>query len=134
LVVLFSCAASVCLSQSRERLKEKTFNPFAFEAFKVEIKKIKDNPLELGYGNALFIDCRADSSRIGFALTGINTEYHRMVFPKPAAAYLTEKAAGLIAGNSNSKNSLVYVLKHLWIKEVIVPPGTWGQELTNRAH
>ena len=127
LLLLF--AGISCFSQSRERLKEKSFNPAAFEEFKIEIKTgKKDKPLEVHYKAAQFIDGRADTSKLGFVLAGANTEYHRVVFPKPAATYMTEKTIPFLSNGSANNGNLTFVLKHLWVSEVIVK-ATFGKSL-----
>lgn len=127
LLLLFTGVS--CFAQSRERLKEKSFNPAAFEEFQIEIKKgKKDKPLEVHYRSARFIDGRADTTKLGFVLAGANTEYHRVVFPKPAATYMTEKTIPFLANGSANNGDITFVLKHLWVSEVIVE-ATFGKSL-----
>ena len=101
ILIFFIFTGISSFSQSRERLKEKTFTPDDFEEFKVEIKPgKKQQPLELNCNSVYFIDGRADTSKLGFALAGSNTEYHRIVFPKAAAGYINEKIIPFFTGGS----------------------------------
>ncbi|HEV7783310.1 MAG TPA: hypothetical protein VGO58_18670, partial [Chitinophagaceae bacterium] len=133
LLVLFLVTGFFCLSQSREKLKEKSFNSNNFKQFTVEIKTgKKDKPPDVHYKAANFIDGRADSSKLGFTLAGASEdmEYHTIVFPKPAAAYLNEKASSLMNTGDRRTGELVFVLKHLWVTERIIRAGYLKSLLT----
>lgn len=116
---------------SRERLKESTFNPSSFEAFKVEIKKgKKDEPAWVQYRTATFIDCRPDTSKIGFVLAGANSdEYHRILFPKPVAAYMNEKVAPFLVYDDSAKANITFFIKQLWVSEALVKPNTYARSM-----
>ncbi len=123
LLLLLLISPAFCLSQSREKLKENSFNSDNFKEFPIEIKTgKKDKPLDVHYGSAGFIDARADSSKLGFTLAGASAdmEYHNIIFPKPAAAYLGEKATSLLNTDPAKTGRLVFVLKHLWVTERII--------------
>ena len=123
LFFLFIGTHSFSFSQSREKLKERSFNSDNFKQFIVEIKTgKKDKATDIHYKAANFIDGRADSSKLGFTLAGASedVEYHNIIFPKPAAAYLNEKASSLMNADDKKTGQLVFVLKHLWVTERII--------------
>ena len=67
-------------------------------------------------------------ANLALSLRGANTEYHRVVFPKPAATYMTEKTIPFLSNGSANNGNLTFVLKHLWVSEVIVK-ATFGKSL-----
>ncbi len=126
LLLLFSVSS---LAQNRERLKEKTFDPSSFPAFTVELKKKKkDIPWVVNFNKATFIDCRADTSKIGFILAGSNNDYHRLVFPKPTIEYLSEKMPALYQSNPDTPTNISFAIKHLWVSERLVKT-EWGRSI-----
>lgn len=129
-IILVNLISLFCFSQSREKLKDKSFNPSVFEEFKVEIKK-KKNELEkaFNFNEALFIDCRPDSSKIGFALVGQNTEYHRIILPQSAGQYFTQQSRLFIAPGDPTRGEIVFLIKQLWVSEAIVQPKDFGRSM-----
>jgi hypothetical protein len=130
---LFFLTSLSCAGQNRERLRESTFEPTSFTEFKINLeKKRKDYPWVVDFKDAGFIDCRSDTSKLGFILAPVNTfsdEYQRVIFPKPAAAYLTERMPSFYSGNPDAAESLTFILKQLWVSERIVNPTSLGRKM-----
>src|SRR5687767_14211371 len=75
-------AVTTGYSQYLERLSEAGFNPAKFEKFTINLEFGKKDKIPgYQYSSVQFLDARADTSKLGFALAGTNNEYHRLVFP-----------------------------------------------------
>ena len=125
------------LGQHRERLNESSFNPAKFEKFTINLEFGKKDKIPgYQYSSVQFLDARADTSKLGFALAGSNNEYHRLLFPKPAGDYLNSKINPLLqkrddsTKNYHSKDSLLFVLKDLWVSQVKIPASFGKRMLT----
>jgi hypothetical protein len=108
-----------CFAQTRQKLKETSFDPTSFEKFIIEIKhNKKDKPVEVNYNAVHFIDARADSSKLGFAMAGVtNMIFYFLAFPKPVATYLDEKAIPYLSKTAARKKEITFVINHLWLCE-----------------
>lgn len=127
---LFLAALSCCKAQYRERLKESSFDPASFEEFTIELKKKKkEYPWVVDFSKTEFIDCRSDTSKLGFVMAGQFNDYHRVIFPQPTAAYLSETMQKFYNSNPDTKENVAFVLKHLWVSERLVTPATYARSL-----
>ncbi len=112
-----------CVSQeSRERLKEKTFDPEKFKDYTVELETQKyfEDMLQCNLSSVTFLDARANSSKFGFFRSGDGT-FYRFVFPKNTVDYITERRPKFIKFmDSSGKKNVLIVLHHLWLSQVII--------------
>lgn len=134
LIILFLFTSLSDYAQPRrERLKESGFDPNSFPEFKTGFsKKKKDYPWVVDFNAVQFLDMRSDTSKVGFILAPVNSftdEYHRVVFPKPAAEYLTKTMKDFYTGDPDAGASLTIVLRQLWVSERMVTPNTVGRQI-----
>jgi hypothetical protein len=116
LLLLFSCAYVTATSQKKKtRFDLEFFDALKFKPFTVEVET-KGKPTLQTHFNVLIIhDFRADKSKLGFARAGEKIEDRRFVFPEEDGDYLGKKINKLFSGNSNSRDTLVLILKNLWL-------------------
>ena len=131
LLFILICTCIIASSQKKKtRFDSESFDASKFKPLPVEIKTKGDPLLDAHFSSVIVRDFRADKSKLGFCRAGEKIEDCRFVFPSDDEQYLNKKINKLFSRDAKSADTIVLVLKNLWLYQTQQQAGAVKRELT----